>query len=125
MLFAFYRLLDLAVELRGEPWILWIHDLSLKDPYYVLPIVMGATQFIQTRMTPMAGDPMQRRIFQLMPVFMTVLFIGFPSGLVLYWLTNNVLTIAQQAVYNRVLGEKDEKADGKKGAKKGKGGRNP
>lgn len=125
VLFAFYRLLDLAVELRGEPWILWIHDLSLKDPYYVLPIVMGATQFIQTRMTPMAGDPMQRRIFQLMPVFMTVLFIGFPSGLVLYWLTNNVLTIAQQAVYNRVLGDKDQKADGKKGAKKGKGGRNP
>jgi YidC/Oxa1 family membrane protein insertase len=125
VLFAFYRLLYAAVELRGAPWILWIGDLSAKDPYYVLPIVMGATQFIQMRMTPMAGDPMQRRIFQLMPVFMTVLFLGFPSGLVLYWLTNNVLTIAQQAVYNRVLGDKDEKAEGKKGAKKGKGGRNP
>lgn len=123
VLFAFYRLLDMAVELRGEPWIFWINDLSLKDPFYVLPIVMGATQFLQQRMTPMAGDPMQRRIFQLMPVFMTVLFLGFPSGLVLYWLTNNVLTIAQQAVYNRVLGDQTEKTDGKKGATKGKGGR--
>lgn len=125
VLFAFYRLLDMAVELRGEPWIFWIVDLSLKDPFYVLPIVMGATQFLQQRMTPMAGDPMQRRIFQLMPVFMTILFLGFPSGLVLYWLTNNVLTIAQQAVYNRVLGDKeqDEKTGGTKGAKKGKGGR--
>lgn len=123
VLFAFYRLLDMAVELRGEPWMLWIVDLSLKDPYYVLPIVMGATQFLQQRMTPMAGDPMQRRIFQLMPVFMTFLFLGFPSGLVLYWLTNNVLTIAQQAVYNRVLGDKDSKADDDKGGNKGKGGR--
>lgn len=122
VLFAFYRLLYVAVELRGAPWIFWIQDLSLKDPYYVLPIVMGATQFIQTRMTPMAGDPMQRRLFQLMPVFMTILFIGFPSGLVLYWLTNNVLTIAQQAVYNRVLGHPG--AGGEKGgAKKAKGGR--
>jgi YidC/Oxa1 family membrane protein insertase len=121
VLFAFYRLLYVAVELRGAPWMLWIDDLSIKDPYYVLPIVMGATQFIQTRMTPMAGDPMQRRLFQLMPVVMTVFFLGFPSGLVLYWLTNNVLTIAQQAVYNRVLGPVG--GGDKQGGAKSKGGR--
>jgi YidC/Oxa1 family membrane protein insertase len=102
ILFAFYKLLSIAVELRGAPWLLWITDLSVKDPYYVLPIVMGVTQFLQVRMAPPAGDPMQRRIFMLMPVFMTFLFLGFPSGLVLYWLTNNVLTIVQQGVYNHL-----------------------
>lgn len=102
ILFAFYGLLSTAAELRGEPWMLWIRDLSVHDPYYVLPIVMGATQFLQVRLAPQAGDPMQRRIFQLMPIFMTFLFLGFPSGLVLYWLTSNVLTIAQQWVYNRL-----------------------
>lgn len=99
--FAFYSVLYSAVELRNAPWIFWIHDLSAKDSFYILPLVMGATQFLQVRMTPSVGDPMQRRLFQLMPVVMTFLFLGFPSGLVLYWLTNNVLTIAQQAVYNR------------------------
>ncbi|HXU32033.1 MAG TPA: membrane protein insertase YidC [Thermoanaerobaculia bacterium] len=99
--FAFYSVLYSAVELRNAPWIWWIHDLSAKDSFYILPLVMGATQFLQVRMTPSVGDPMQRRLFQLMPVLMTFLFLGFPSGLVLYWLTNNVLTIAQQAVYNR------------------------
>ena len=102
--FAFYKLLFNAVELRGAPWIFWIQDLSAKDPWYVLPIVMGVTQFLQVKLAPMSGDPMQRRIFQWMPVLMTALFLGFPSGLVLYWLTNNVLTIAQQAVYNRSRG---------------------
>lgn len=102
VLWAFYNLLSAAVELRNAPWMLWIQDLSAPDPIYALPLIMGATQFLQQRMTPMAGDPMQRRIFQLMPVFMTVLFLGFPSGMVLYWLTNNVLTIAQQAAYNRL-----------------------
>jgi YidC/Oxa1 family membrane protein insertase len=99
--FAFYSVLYSAVELRNAPWIFWIHDLSAKDSFYILPLVMGASQFLQVRMTPSVGDPMQRRLFQLMPVVMTFLFLGFPSGLVLYWLTNNVLTIAQQAVYNR------------------------
>ncbi|MEM7481167.1 MAG: membrane protein insertase YidC [Acidobacteriota bacterium] len=114
VLFAFYRLLGAAVELRNAPWMLWIQDLSAPDPFYALPIIMGATQFIQQKMTPMAGDAMQRRIFQLMPVFMTFLFLGFPSGLVLYWLTNNVLTIIQQGAYNQFK-KKDEP---KKGAKK-------
>lgn len=102
ILFAFYRLLSTAFELRGAPWILWIHDLSAGDPYYVLPIVMGLTQFLQVKLSPQTGDPMQRRMFMLMPLFMTFLFLGVPSGLVLYWLTNNVLTILQQWVYNRL-----------------------
>lgn len=102
ILFAFYNLLSTAVELRGAPWLLWIHDLSVKDPYYILPIVMGATQFLQVKMGPQATDPMQRRMFQIMPIVMTFMFLGFPSGLVLYWLTNNVLTIVQQSVYNHL-----------------------
>jgi YidC/Oxa1 family membrane protein insertase len=120
VLFAFYRLLGAAVELRGAPWILWIHDLSAPDPYYALPLIMGATQFLQQRMTPMGGDPMQRRIFQLMPIFMTFLFLGFPTGMVLYWLTNNVLTIARQAIYLRF---KNRKAAGEAALAKAKKGK--
>jgi YidC/Oxa1 family membrane protein insertase len=100
ILYAFYRLLSTAVDLRNAPWLGWIHDLSAADPHLILPIVMGATQFLQVRMGPQAGDPMQRRLFQIMPVAMTVFFLGVPSGLVLYWLTNNVLTIIQLQVYN-------------------------
>jgi YidC/Oxa1 family membrane protein insertase len=102
ILYAFYRLLSTAVDLRNAPWLGWIHDLSASDPYLVLPIVMGATQFLQVRMGPQAGDPMQRRLFQIMPAAMTVFFLGVPSGLVLYWLTNNILTIIQLQVYNRL-----------------------
>jgi YidC/Oxa1 family membrane protein insertase len=102
ILFAFFNLLTAAVELRNAPWMLWILDLSSRDPYFVLPIVMGATQWLQVRMAPQSGDPMQRRMFELMPIIMTVMFISVPSGLVLYWLTNNVLTILQQAVYKRL-----------------------
>lgn len=105
ILFAFYRLLYSAVELRGAPWLLWIKDLSTYDPYFVLPIVMGVTQFIQQRLTPSAGNPMQRRMFMLMPVFFTVLFLKFPSGLVLYWLVNNLLTILQQMLIRRMHGD--------------------
>ena len=102
VLFAFYRLLSAAVELRHAPWFGWIQDLSAPDPFYILPLVMGGSQFIQQKMTPSTADPMQRRIFMLMPVFFTILFLGFPSGLVLYWLTNNVLGIVQQAAYRRL-----------------------
>ncbi len=101
VLWAFYELLAKAVEIRHQPWIFWIKDLSAADPYYILPIVMGATQFLQQKFAPMGtGDPTQKKIFLLMPVVMTVLFLGFPSGMVLYWLTNNVLTIVQQWLYN-------------------------
>jgi YidC/Oxa1 family membrane protein insertase len=104
ILFAFYNLLSTAIELRGAPWIFWVQDLAVRDPYYVLPILMGATQFLQVKLAPQAGDPMQRRLFLMMPIVFTFLFLPSPSGLVLYWLTNNVLTILQQAVYNRVQG---------------------
>lgn len=109
VLFAFYSLLSTAIELRGAPWVGWIHDLSAPDPFLVLPLVMGATQFLQQKLTPSAADPTQRRIFMLMPVFFTILFLGFPSGLVLYWLTNNVLGIAQQVAYQRF--KKDNEAE--------------
>ncbi|MEA2563735.1 MAG: YidC/Oxa1 family rane protein insertase [Acidobacteriota bacterium] len=102
ILFAFFNLLTAAVELRNAPWMLWVMDLASKDPYYVLPIVMGAAQWFQVRMAPQSGDPMQRRMFELMPIVMTVMFLSVPSGLVLYWLTNNILTILQQAVYKRL-----------------------
>ncbi|MFW6175684.1 MAG: membrane protein insertase YidC, partial [Acidobacteriota bacterium] len=101
VLYGFYRMLSSAVELRDAPWVLWIEDLSMHDPIYVLPIVMGATQFVQQKMVPAAGDPMQRRMMMMLPVMFTFLFLGFPSGLVLYWLTNNVLTVVQQAVYQQ------------------------
>jgi len=100
VLWAFYELLAKAIEIRHQPWIFWIKDLSAADPYYILPIVMGATQFLQQKFAPMSADPTQKKIFLLMPVVMTVLFLGFPSGMVLYWLTNNVLTIVQQWLYN-------------------------
>lgn len=101
ILYAFYRLLSTSVELRHAPWIFWVHDLSAADPHLILPLIMGATQFLQVKFAPQSGDPAQRRLFLLMPLFMLIFFISAPSGLVLYWLTNNVLTIAQQAVYNR------------------------
>jgi YidC/Oxa1 family membrane protein insertase len=112
VLFAFYSLLSAAVELRNAPWILWIQDLSAPDPFYVLPIVMGASQYIQQKMMPATGDPAQRRIMMLMPFFFTFLFLKFASGLVLYWLTTNVLTIIQQVITNKFLG--DSNGDGAK-----------
>lgn len=100
--FAYFKLLPLAIELREAPWLGWVQDLSAADPYYLLPIIMGVTQFIQMKLTPTATDPLQRRIMQLFPVIFTVFSLGFPSGLVLYWLTNNIFTIFQIAVYNRI-----------------------
>lgn len=99
--FALYKVLLIAIELRGAPFALWIDDLSLKDPYYVLPIIMGVTMVIQQKMTPSTMDPRQQKIMMLMPVFFTFLFLNFPSGLVLYWLANNVLSIAQQFYVNQ------------------------
>ena len=99
--FAIYRVLLNAVELQGAPWILWITDLSLKDPLFVLPILMGASMWYQQRITPNTmTDPMQQKIFQWLPVVMTIFFVTFPAGLVLYWLVNNLFSIAQQFVIN-------------------------
>ena len=100
--FALYRTLLNAVELQGAPWILWIQDLSRMDPYYVLPILMGASMFIQQRMTPNNfTDPMQEKVFKYLPVIFTFFFVTFPSGLVLYWFTNNLFSIAQQYIVNQ------------------------
>jgi YidC/Oxa1 family membrane protein insertase len=98
--FALYKVLLVAIELRGAPFMLWINDLSTKDPYYIFPIVMGATMVIQQRMTPSTMEPTQQKIMMLMPVIFTFMFLSFPSGLVLYWLVNNVLSIAQQFYIN-------------------------
>ena len=99
--FAIYRVLLNAVELQGAEWTLWITDLSIMDPYYVLPILMGASMWYQQKITPNTmTDPMQQKIFQWLPVVMTLFFIYFPAGLVLYWLVNNVFTIAQQFIIN-------------------------
>ena len=100
--FALYRVLLNADELQGAPWIGWITDLSLQDPYWILPILMGVTMFIQHQITPNTmTDPTQKKIFQFLPVIMTFFFLTFPAGLVLYWLANNILTIAQQLYINR------------------------
>ncbi|HEX9982823.1 MAG TPA: membrane protein insertase YidC [Thermoanaerobaculia bacterium] len=101
ILWGFYGLLSRAIELRNAPFILWIQDLSDKDPYYITPILMTITWLLQTAITPSTGDPMQRRIFMIMPLFFGFLFKDFPSGLVLYWLVQNVLTIIQQLIMNK------------------------
>lgn len=98
---ALYKVLLLSIELRHAPFALWLTDLSAKDPYYITPILMGATMFLQQKMTPTTMDPTQAKIFMLMPVVFTFIFLNFPSGLVIYWLINNVLTIGQQALINR------------------------
>ena len=101
ILWGFYNLLSRAIELRGAPWILWIKDMSDKDPTYILPILMTATMFLQTYLTPATGDPAQRKMFLIMPLVFGFLFKDFPSGLVLYWLVQNILTIIQQLIMNK------------------------
>ena len=98
---ALYKVLLESIELKGAEFIFWIHDLSLKDPYYVTPLLMGLSMFIQQKLSPQANDPVQRNLMMLMPVVFTVMFINFPSGLVIYWLVNNILSIAQQWHVNR------------------------
>jgi YidC/Oxa1 family membrane protein insertase len=98
---GFYNLLSHAIELRGAPFILWIHDLSAKDPTYVLPILMTVAMFVQQFITPTTADPAQRRMFLIMPIVFGWIFKEFPSGLVLYWLVQNILTIVQQLIMNR------------------------
>jgi YidC/Oxa1 family membrane protein insertase len=101
ILWGFYNLLSRAIELRGAPWMLWIKDLSEKDPTYVLPILMTATMFLQTYLTPATGDPAQRKMFLIMPLVFGFMFKDFPSGLVLYWFVQNILTIIQQLIMNK------------------------
>jgi YidC/Oxa1 family membrane protein insertase len=103
--FGLYKALMFSIELRHAPFYFWLQDLSAKDPYYVTPIIMGATMFIQQKMTPTNMDPVQAKMMLALPVVFTAMFLNFPSGLVLYWLVNNILTIAQQAYINKSLKE--------------------
>ena len=101
-LIAFYNVLMVSIEMRQAPWLLWITDLSVKDPWYVLPIVMTGTMFLLQKMTPMTtADPMQRKMFTLMPLFMGFIFLSVSSGLVLYWLVGNLVGLGQQWYINR------------------------
>jgi len=90
--------------MRHAPWIGWIHDLSAPDPWFILPVIMTATSLVQTWLNPTPPDPMQARLMWIMPLAFSVMFIFFPAGLVLYWITNNALSIAQQWVINKRLG---------------------
>jgi YidC/Oxa1 family membrane protein insertase len=117
---AFYWVLLESVEMRQAPFALWITDLSTRDPYFILPVIMGVAMLGQQKLNPAPPDPVQAKVMQIMPIMFTVFFAFFPSGLVLYWVTNTLLSIAQQWKVNRVV-EAESKAQksGKKGSKKG------
>ncbi len=102
---ALYYVLIAAVEMRGAPWLGWITDLSAPDPYYVLPVLMGISSIIQVKLNPTPPDPIQAKIMMAMPVAFSVMFVFFASGLVLYWLLSNILSIAQQWVINKKYGD--------------------
>lgn len=101
---ALYWVLLSSVEMRNAPWILWIRDLSTPDPYFILPVVMTLTTLLQTALNPVPPDPMQAKMMWFMPLIFSVMFFFFPAGLVLYWITNNVLSIAQQWLINTRMG---------------------
>ncbi|MBA4256873.1 MAG: membrane protein insertase YidC [Polaromonas sp.] len=101
---ALYWVLLSSVEMRNAPWALWISDLSSPDPFYILPLVMALTTMVQTALNPLPPDPLQAKLMWFMPLAFSVMFFFFPSGLVLYWITNNVLTIVQQAYINKSMG---------------------
>ena len=98
---SLYWVLLESVELRHAPFMFWIHDLSIKDPFYVLPVLMGISMFLQQKISPAPADPMQAKIMMFLPVMFTFLFSSFPAGLVLYWLTNNLISITQQYLITR------------------------
>ncbi|HWI16153.1 MAG TPA: membrane protein insertase YidC [Vicinamibacterales bacterium] len=103
-LFGFYNMLSQSIEIRGADFALWINNLSGPDPYYVLPVVFGAIQVYQMKITPMGGDPAQQKVMMFMPIMFTLMSLSFPSGLVLYWLVSTVLTILQQQLTTRITG---------------------
>ena len=100
---SLYWVLLESVEIRHTPWIFWIQDLSAKDPFFVLPIIMGGSMLLMQKMQPMPTDPMQAKVMKLMPIMFTVFFMFFPAGLVLYWTVNNLLSMLQQWVVNTQL----------------------
>jgi YidC/Oxa1 family membrane protein insertase len=105
LIYAFYAMLSVAIELRGAPFILQIHDLSAHDPYYVWPVLMALTMFVQQKMTPTTADPTQQKMMTLiMPVMMGAMFMRAASGLVIYWTVSNIWGIGQQMITNRIIG---------------------
>jgi YidC/Oxa1 family membrane protein insertase len=106
---SLYWVLLSSVEMRGAPWVLWIHDLSVPDPYYILPLVMAVSMFVQTKLNPTPPDPIQAKVMMYMPIVFSVMFFFFPAGLVLYWVVNNLLSIAQQWQINQMFGKKHAK----------------
>jgi len=100
---AFYWVLLESVEMRQAPFMLWITDLSSRDPFFILPLLMGAAMFVQQKLNPAPPDPIQAKVMSVLPVVFTVFFAFFPAGLVLYWLTNSVLSILQQWKINRAV----------------------
>jgi YidC/Oxa1 family membrane protein insertase len=117
--FAFYRLLMASIELRQAPFVFWIQDLAQHDPMFALPILMGGSQLAIQKMTPQtSADPMQQRIMALMPVIFTFILAWAPSGLVLYWLSNNIVSMGQQLVTNRYLASKEEAIEHERKAEK-------
>ncbi|MEO6223873.1 MAG: membrane protein insertase YidC, partial [Vicinamibacterales bacterium] len=103
VLFGFYAMLAVAIELRGAPFFGWIHDLARMDPLFITPVLMGGTMFVQQRMTPTTADPAQQKIFMFMPIIFTVMFLWAPAGLVIYWLMSNIMTIGQQYLTNHLI----------------------
>jgi YidC/Oxa1 family membrane protein insertase len=108
--FSFYWVLIESVEMRQAPFMLWINDLSSRDPYFVVPLLMGVAMYIQSRLSPAPPDPMQARVMQIMPVVFSAMFMLFPAGLVLYWLTNTLLSILQQWRINTVVARENAAA---------------
>ena len=107
--FAIYRVLLNAIELKGSQWILWIDDLAAMDPYYVLPILMGITMFVQQKITPNTiQDEMQKKMFQYLPIIFTFFFLWFPAGLTLYWFINNLFTVSHQYYVNKIFQEQKQ-----------------
>jgi YidC/Oxa1 family membrane protein insertase len=104
VLFAFYSMLSVAIELRGAPFVGQIHDLSAHDPWFIWPVLMGITMFIQQKMTPSTVDPVQQKVMLIMPVMMTGMLMWAASGLVIYWTVSNTWGILQQMLTNRLIG---------------------
>jgi len=100
---ALYWVLLASVEMRGAPWLGWIHDLTVPDPFYILPVIMAVSMFVQTKLNPTPPDPVQAKMMMFMPIIFSVMFFFFPAGLVLYWVVNNILSIAQQWVITKKI----------------------
>jgi YidC/Oxa1 family membrane protein insertase len=124
ILFAFFRLLPISINFRHEPWILWITDLSVKDPIYLLPILMGATQIVVSKMSPTSAEGAQKKMMYIMPVIFVVLFMNYSAGLNLYWFVSNLLQIGQQYIINeKIFKEKKEEDRLRRALKRKKGGK--